>query len=102
TAVSDQVGRPIVSFDKGWRPPSDSPRTSQDLDRPVIKLTESPSPTKDRGRPLPRPAPPPEFIVSASVVPTINLPEETSSSRPLPEMTVSAPAVPTINLSDDV
>ncbi|KAJ9602079.1 hypothetical protein H2200_013439 [Cladophialophora chaetospira] len=102
TAVSDQVGRPIVSFDKGWKPPSDSPRTSQDLDRPVIRLTESPSPTKERGRPLPRPAPGSEFVASAPAIPTINLPEETPPSRPLPEVTVSAPAVPTINLPDEV
>ncbi len=101
TAVSDQMGRPIVSFEKGWKPPSDSPRTSQDLDRPVIKLTGSPSPSKHTGRPLPRPVSTPEFIFSAPAVPTIHLPEETPASRPLPEVTVSAPAIPTINLLPD-
>ena len=99
TAVSDQFGRPIVSFNPAWRPPSDSPRTSQDIDRPVIKLTESPSIRNGSERLLPRPTP--EIAVSAPIIPTINLPNEYASSRPLPELTVSTPALPTINLPDD-
>ena len=102
TAVSDQLGRPIVSFNRTWKPPSDSPRSSQDLDRPVIKLTESPSFVKSASRPLPRPSPAnPEISVSAPSVPTINLPDEKPPSQPLPEMTLSAPAIPTINLADE-
>ncbi|KAK5090133.1 hypothetical protein LTR05_000302 [Lithohypha guttulata] len=34
TAVSDRLGRPIVSFDPKWKPGSDSPRNSQDTERP--------------------------------------------------------------------
>ena len=99
TAVSDQMGRPIVSFNPTWKSASDSPRTSQDIERPVIKLSESPSPSKGRERPLPRPLlASPEISLSAPSVPTINLPDETLSPRPVPELTISAPEVPTINL----
>jgi hypothetical protein len=102
TAVSDLAGRPIVSFNPAWKAPSDSPRTSQDAERPVIKLTESPSPVKHAGRPLPRPVfATPEIRVSEPRVPTINLPEEKCPSRPLPDVTVSAPAVPTLNFPDE-
>ena len=103
TAVSDQVGRAIVSFNPDWKPPSDSSRNSQDYDRPVIKLTELPSPVKANRRPLPRPMPvTPEISVSAPSVPTINLPGDIPSSpRLLPEVTMSAPAVPTINLPEE-
>lgn len=96
TAVSDQCGRPIVSFDPLWKPPSDSPRTSQDIDRPVIKLTESPTVEKSSERPLPRPAQTmPEVTVSAPVVPTISFPDEEPSSA-------SITALPTINLPEGV
>lgn len=92
TAVSDQLGRPIVSFNPSWKPPSDSPRSSQDIDTPVIKVMESPTPARVSERPLPKPTP---------AVPTINLPDEKPLPRPHPEVTVSAPAVPTINLPDE-
>jgi hypothetical protein len=101
SAVSDQIGRPIVSFDKGWKPPSDSPRASQDIDRPVIKLIESPSPSKGSDRPLLRPTSPLEATGSAPAVSVTNLLKEKASPRPLPEVTVSAPVVPTINLPVD-
>lgn len=88
-AVSDQLGRPIVSFDPAWRPTSDSPRSSQDMTRPVIKLTESPRTSKDIQRPLPRPLPSiNEPINSAPAVPTINLPGD-------------GPDIPSIEVSDD-
>lgn len=105
TAVSDQFGRPIVSFDPAWKPPGDSPRTSQDIDSPIIKLAESPTTLSFNERPLPRPTPPrPEMTLSAPAVPTIHLPDETPPSRPapsVPELTVSAPAVLTINYPAD-
>lgn len=105
TAVSDRLGRPIVSFDKTWKPPSDSPRTSQDLERTVIKMTESPSVATPGERPLPRPLPAmPEVIVSAPAVPTINIPDPDLSSQPetrIPRMTLSSPDVPTICVSND-
>lgn len=96
-AVSDQFGRPIVSFDPSWKPTSDSPRASQDVDRPVIKLTESPATQKSSERPLPKPGQVmPAVTVSAPVVPTINLPDD----PPVPSINVSAPAVPTINIPE--
>ena len=105
TAVSDRPGRPIVSFDKSWKPPSDSPRTSQDLERPVVNMTESPSAMAPGGRPLPRPLPVmPEVTVSAPAVPTINLPCPDMASQPeirAPEMTRSSPDVPMICVSND-
>lgn len=105
TAVSDRPGRPIVSFDKTWKPPTDSARNSQDLDRPVIKMTESPSVATSGGRPLPRPLPTmPEVTVSAPAVPTINLPDAESSSQSgvsVPNVIVSVPAVPTISVPED-
>lgn len=105
TAVSDRPGRPIVSFEKTWKPPTDSPRTSQDLERTVIKMTESPSMAVAGERPPPRPLPTmPEVTVSAPTVPTLNLPDEESSSPPsipVPNETVSGPHVPTISVSED-
>ncbi|KIV79014.1 hypothetical protein PV11_06607 [Exophiala sideris] len=106
TAVSDQLGRPIVSFDRSWKPPSDSPRNSQDLDRPVVRLTESPSTQRSPERPLPRPIPAiPEVTVSAPAVPTICLPEDEPSPKPsssVPVFSISpAPPVPTLNLPDE-
>jgi hypothetical protein len=97
-AVSDHVGRPIVSFDPAWKPPSDSPGSSIDTGRPVIKLTESPRTSRDMQRPLPRPLPSThQTIASAPVVPTINLPDEVPSiqidSGDAPIINVSPPAI---------
>ncbi|KIX95157.1 uncharacterized protein Z520_09073 [Fonsecaea multimorphosa CBS 102226] len=84
TAVSDQLGRPIVSFNPTWKRPSDSPRTSEDVERPVVKLTESPA-----MRPLPKPfTTVPEVSVSAPVIPTINIPDD-------------GPVIPVINVQED-
>jgi hypothetical protein len=104
-AVSDHVGRPIVSFDPAWKPPSDSPRSSIDTGRPVIKLTESPRNSRDIGRPLPRPLPSThQTINSAPVVPTINLPDDENDGVPSIRIdSVDAPSVsvapPIINVS---
>ena len=88
-AVSDHIGRPIVSFDPTWRPNDDSPRNSHDMSRPVIKLTESPRTSRDLKRPLPRPVPSNnEPVNSAPIVPTINLPG-------------GMPDIPSINVEDD-
>ncbi|KAL6251056.1 hypothetical protein RBB50_001264 [Rhinocladiella similis] len=98
-AVSDQVGRPIVSFDPSWKPSNDSPRASQDFDRPIIKLTEPPTPPNPSERPLPKPGQVmPEVTVSAPVVPTIYLPDDS----PVPSINVCAPAIPTINLPEQI
>lgn len=95
-AVSDQLGRPIVSFDPSWKPPSDSPRTSQDVDRPVIKLAESPTAIRFSERPLPRPTPiVPEVTISAPAPPAITVQMDRSGPA------TSAPAIPTICLPDE-
>ena len=107
TAVSDRPGRPIVSFDPTWRPSGDSPRNSQDISRPVIKLTESPRNSKDLQRPLPRPIPSISGPVSsAPAVPTIHLPEDDPGLPTInieddstPSISVSAPSIPTITQS---
>ncbi|EXJ77381.1 hypothetical protein A1O3_09607 [Capronia epimyces CBS 606.96] len=105
TAVSDHLGRPIVSFDPSWKPSGDSPKTSLDIDRPAIKLTQSPTAARFGDRPLPKAGPHiPEVTVSASAIPTINLPDEELHQRQnpaVPSLTVSAPTVPTIRLQDD-
>jgi hypothetical protein len=112
SAVSDQLGRPIVSFDPTWRPSGDSPRNSHDMARPVIKFTESPRTSKDMQRPLPRPLPSTsEAINTAPVVPTINLPGDddvpsiqvddcdgASISVTAPEIAVTAPTAPTYSI----
>ncbi|KPI37916.1 LIM domain-containing protein C4F6.12 [Cyphellophora attinorum] len=112
SAVSDQLGRPIVSFDPSWRPSGDSPRNSHDTARPVIKFTESPRTSKDMQRPLPRPLPSTsEAVNTAPAVPTINLPGDDdvpsiqvddcsgpSISVTAPEIAVTAPTAPTYSI----
>ncbi|KIW82667.1 hypothetical protein Z517_05694 [Fonsecaea pedrosoi CBS 271.37] len=97
TAVSDQLGRPIVSFDPTWKRPSDSPRTSMDVDKPSLVLTEAPA-----ARPSPKPAPSiPEVSVSAPAIPTINVPDD---GPVIPVINVqgddASSTVPVINISD--
>ena len=77
TAVSDRAGRPIVSFDPAWKPPSE---VAQERELPV--------------RPRPEP---PSVTVSAPMVPTINLPNDDDLSE-TPLGNNSNTAVPTINL----
>lgn len=115
TAVSDQSGRPIVSFDPSWRPPSDSPKTSQDVDRSAVELKASPTTTRLTARPLPKPisdkessyrpgSAVPVLSVSAPVVPTINLPVETPE---IPFINIEpaegqSSAIPKINLPGEI
>ncbi len=115
TAVSDRPGRPIVSFDRNWKPLGDSPRNSNEISRPVIKLTDSPRASKDFQRPLPRPFPsisgpansapevPTSSLQSDRVsVPTINFPGDDAGLPTIdvqddsaPDISVSAPSDPT-------
>ena len=99
SAVSDQLGRPIVSFDPAWKPSGDSPRNSQDLSRPVIKFTESPRTSRDMQRPLPRPLPSTsEAINTAPIVPTITFPDQDD----VPAIQVDDCSTPSINVSAPV
>ena len=101
TAVSDRAGRPIVSFDPSWKPSGDSPRNSQDISRPVIKLTESPRASRDLKRPLPRPVPLiSEPVNSAPVVPTINVPGD-DAIIPSISFSVADTDIPTIHVEGD-
>ncbi|KAJ8061113.1 hypothetical protein OCU04_010187 [Sclerotinia nivalis] len=104
TAVSDKPGRPIVSFDKNWKPQeaddkSEVRRRSPFDRRPNSQkqsLPARPSPTpiasnKDFSAPPQVNVPVPSINVSESTpsVPTTNFPDS-------PKISVSAPSVPTI------
>ncbi len=92
TVVSDRPGRPIVSFDRDWKPKDivakqeavqGTRRVSRD------SLNKALPTLPDKARTL-------ESTASAPVVPTINLPEP-------PEIqvtTASTPLIPTINVPD--
>lgn len=76
TVVSDRPGRPIISFDKHWKPKE---IVSKHEDSPPSRI-----PTKDISDPAPaslRPKPQlPMSAVSAPAVPTINVPEPLKSA----------------------
>ncbi len=84
TAVSDRPGRPIVSFDVGWKPDNVPKEDSREAERPG-----------------PRPnATAPAMTVSAPVVPTISvsgLEESSSSTIAIPE----EDSIPAITVSTD-
>lgn len=67
SAVSDRVGRPIVSFDPSWNPPEEQPKRSRD----ILSRHESASP-----KPPPQPAAPAIQVSEAPSVPVINLPDD--------------------------
>ncbi|KAA8567197.1 hypothetical protein EYC84_010248 [Monilinia fructicola] len=88
TAVSDRPGRPIVSFDKNWKPQEadDKPevrRRSPFDRRPNSQKQSLPSRTGST------PNAPNKDSKSKPSVPTINFPDT-------PQISVSAPSVPTI------
>lgn len=104
TAVSDRPGRPIVSFDKNWKPqeaddkpevrrrsPFDRRPNSQKQSLPSRTGSTPNAPNKDSSTPPQVNAPTPSISVSESKpsVPTINFPDT-------PQISVSAPSVPTI------
>ncbi|KAJ9658975.1 hypothetical protein H2198_003404 [Neophaeococcomyces mojaviensis] len=90
TAVSDRPGRPIVSFDPRWRPGTESPRNSQDIERPQVRTDGAVS------YPVTPSPPAPEITIME--VPTINVTDETSqtdmSTRPLPQINLSDKSTP--------
>ena len=119
TAVSDRLGRPIVSFDRNWTPATESPKTSLDIERPNVRKEDG-----SRAYPV-KPTPPVPQItimehpqspalqkerqsnVPIIVVPSINIsesaPEPLQSSRQLPQIDIReeqprAVSVPTINV----
>ncbi|KAI9932922.1 hypothetical protein MW887_009174 [Aspergillus wentii] len=67
SAVSDRVGRPIVSFDPTWKPFESEPKELEGLNR----TTASASPT-----PPPQPPAPTIEVSEAPSIPVINLPDD--------------------------
>lgn len=123
TAVSDKPGRPIVSFDKNWKPQEadDKPevRRRSPFDRrpnsQKQNLPARPGPTtnptnKDFSTPSQVNASVPSISVSESIpsIPTMNFPDTPQLSVSAPSVpsiiepgsspTKSAPAIPTINI----
>lgn len=99
TVVTDRPGRPIVSFDKDWKPQDTSKQTNSQSLRP--------SGTSARVRFQPHM---PEKTASAPIVPTINAPEppsihvdEVPPSGPgsIPSISVPDAQIPAISLPDD-
>lgn len=112
TVVSDRPGRPIVSFDRNWRPKDTDPKPEKSSAiQPSIQDDSSSLPTLLRPKPrLPMPtnsapivpttnvADPPTFrIDEAPIVPIIN----DSVSSIVPSISEPTPSVPSISVSDD-
>ncbi|KAL3420713.1 LIM domain-containing protein [Phlyctema vagabunda] len=114
TAVSNKLGRPIVSFDKNWKPngadtKSEEPRRTGDVAYFKDQASQSGQgtftgavpkiqlPDTTNYRVMEIPSVPsinvPDSRPSNPSIPTINLPDTTSIS-------VSGPAIPTINIPD--
>ncbi|KAI0846926.1 hypothetical protein F5Y00DRAFT_242887 [Daldinia vernicosa] len=88
SAVSDSPGRPIVSFDKNWKPPEEEATDS--------KLESKPSSHRSFGvvgkeRPGQNPQPP---VPTISVLPDTEVPKPSSASRP----SGNTPAIPSIQI----
>lgn len=88
--VSDSPGRPIVSFQKDYKPKEIELKEEQSKVVPEVKAPE-PS-TQPRAYP---PSPPKSS--SAPIVPTINMPDEPFGKKRSP----AQPPIPVINVPDD-
>jgi hypothetical protein len=91
SAVSDRAGRPIVSFDKTWKP-SDQPKP----ERPSLPVIEVAAPTIEVSAPsieVSEPPPIPVINVPDIKVPTISEIETASkqANKPIPQPTRSSP-----------
>ena len=94
TAVSDRAGRPIVSFDPAWKPPSESKNEDRELairprpEPPVVTVSAPAVPTIN----LP--------VGGGSTIPTINLPDDDDPYDPPMALTEqSAPGVPSFSFN---
>ncbi|OCK77868.1 hypothetical protein K432DRAFT_384318 [Lepidopterella palustris CBS 459.81] len=110
TVVSDSPGRPIVSFQKGWKPKEVELQQEQSRSLPPIVAE-----TTTQSEPTPRPL---SKAATAPVVPTINFPDNPlrrtqepsrtvipkiniSQTAPIPSISInSAPPPPTINIHE--
>ena len=94
SVVSDRPGRPIVSFDRGWK--------AKEADREAGN-SSCPSSRNEPSKTLPMPPSKPHLgsMVSAPEIPTINLPDSPSiqlnDSQPLP--TINIPNIPSVSVS---
>ncbi|OQE20775.1 hypothetical protein PENFLA_c016G09689 [Penicillium flavigenum] len=94
SAVSDRVGRPIVSFDQSWKP-IEQPKP----ERPTLPVIEVAAPTIEVSAPsieVSEPPPVPVINVPDIKVPTISeigAPSK-QSARPVPQPTRNSPAKP--------
>ena len=103
TAVSDVPGRPIVSFDKAWKPAEDAPHPHNAVEGKPIRPNPHIQATTVSDSPVPTISLPSEVESTASnanqdalPAPDINLPDET----PTPVIAVSGPsALPTIEVA---
>lgn len=85
TVVSDRPGRPIVSFERGWRPKDSSKQEDPSPDPPSSVLSSM------RFKPHM-----PKSTASAPIVPTINIPSIQVDEAPHDDTT----SIPTISVSD--
>ena len=99
SVVSDRPGRPIVSFDKGWRP--------KDIENKDNSSASQPSGVPPRLRFKPQL---PASIASAPIIPTINVPDPPSiqiNDAPpndipcMPTISITETPVPSISLPED-
>ncbi|KAK7529068.1 LIM domain protein [Phyllosticta citriasiana] len=101
--VSDSPGRPIVSFQKDYKPKEIELKEGK-LPEPVEPKAYPPSPTKSSSAPVVPTINVPDVPFSKSI-PTINVPDESPiPTINLPEVGEDKPAqrpLPTINLPDD-
>ncbi|KAK0656416.1 hypothetical protein B0T16DRAFT_343402 [Cercophora newfieldiana] len=107
SAVSDTPGRPIVSFDKDWRPPEEATDKTPEESRGGRGEAAVPSRIFHQ-QPLQRP--PQDNKDNNNSIPSISVTEDpspaptTSSRRPWPASSsgsqVTAPPIPTIAVSD--
>lgn len=109
TVVSDKPRRPIVSFDRDWKPKDSVPQPGQPSTQngqrplPTILRSKSMAPESTNSAPaIPTiNAPdPPSIQVNDSPIPSINVSSASSVSvSPIPSISVNGPDVPNISVS---
>ena len=111
TAVSDRLGRPIVSFDANWKPKEADDKPEE---RKHLRFGARPFGQRENLSSRPHPKPFPDIQTQRAAVPTTELPESlvdqsatySRSDIPAinipepPQISVSAPAVPCINITE--
>ncbi|KAK8216643.1 LIM domain protein [Phyllosticta capitalensis] len=98
--VSDSPGRPIVSFQKDYKPKEIELKEVKSPE-PVEPKAHPPSPTKSCSAPA---VPTIHNVPFSKTIPIINVPDEPRSTPPIPTINVPSetktPPIPTINLPD--